>query len=492
MSPDEAATAAFARSYSETGQFTLPEPLNLPAGGLLGARSMVARGADLVPGGFLGLPWLAGTLHALFGEVILGLMGPLLAVIGVLAWGDIWRRLVSLRFGALAATALAIHPAWLLYAARPLMPNVPFVSLALVSLWALISKPKSPGFAGLAGLCLALSLAIRLSEAIWLLPLAAGLLWTFRARLSVNSLAALLTGFLLGMGALLGFQAGTYGAAVGTGYTSAPVVIGSLAPAAPALQSSLLGLLFPFGFHEWSIVRHAWHYGLALQWWWSAAAVFGAVILLRQAYLKPWKPEWPLVTLVATLLIAAWLAAVYGSWTFFDNPDPRLVTLGNSYARYFLPAFVGASVMVATGLDWLWARAGRGAAICLLTILTVLSFQLVIFGPDGWLHSLRVLDTGLLKRAGVLSHTPADAIIITDRSDKYLLGYRDHLLVPLRDDSTYQALPDLAQLAPLYYFGLTLPPVDIAHLESRYLAPVGLYLSPITTLDDETLYHIHF
>jgi hypothetical protein len=104
-----------------------------------------------------------------------------------------------------------------------------------------------------------------------------------------------------------------------------------------------------------------------------------------------------------------------------------------------------------------------------------------------------MVPTATLKRVVIMEHVPRTAVLIMDRSDKYLVDYHQHLLVPLREPSTYAALPALAARGPesLYYFGLTLPPQDIAHLKEVILQPQGLDITPVRTIEDETLYLLH-
>lgn len=494
VSPDEAATAAFARAYAETGAFTLPQPKNVQAGGLLGPRSMVARQDTLVPGGFLGMPWMSGVAVWLLGDWALAWFAPVFAGVAVLAWGDMWRRIVDWRVGTLAAIFLAVHPAWLLYASRPLMPNVPFVALLIGAAWALVRWPFAWYGGALSGAAFVAALTVRTAEAVWVLPLTIGLLWYFRKAYARSACISGIAAALCASGAFAALQAATYGHPLLNGYTyheAAASVLPVLLPAAEATAMPVwLRALFPFGIHERSILRHAWHYGWRLQWWWSVMVTVG-VAWGAVRWWQGWRQRWHVPMTAALIAVAGWLAVVYGSWTFHDNPDPRVVTLGNSYARYFLPAFLLATPFAAHALTAWWkSRAGKVCVPILMLGLITASGALVLRGPDGWQAMRAVLPSALEKREVIIKQTPAESIIIMDRSDKYLVGYRQNILVPLRDEQTYAALGTLAKLAPLYYFGLTLPPEDIDHLQQTILYPQGLTLETVQTVHDETLYRV--
>ncbi|MBU1126637.1 hypothetical protein KJ758_03430, partial [Patescibacteria group bacterium] len=189
---------------------------------------------------------------------------------------------------------------------------------------------------------------------------------------------------------------------------------------------------------------------------------------------------------------AIWLAVVYGSWTFNDNPDISLVTLGNSYVRYWLPLFILASPFAAKGiyqLSRLVPESKFQATLLILptTIAVVLSFWLVFFSVDGLVPTRNHLFEFAQKREYILSSTENESVIIVDRADKFLFPER-RVVVPLRSEQTYAAIPNLEELTSLYYFGITLPPEDIQFLEESLIP--GMEIEIIGTINEESLYLI--
>lgn len=229
-------------------------------------------------------------------------------------------------------------------------------------------------------------------------------------------------------------------------------------------------------------------------------ALFGSMLVL-----STWKKQsffWKAWTISSTL-ISSYLFVLYGSWLFHDNPDPRAISLGNSYVRYWLPLFVLATPFAAQACVWIVDRASmlvkkersdRARQIvlaCLCVLTLILSGRLVFWGADGIFASRAALASFQEKQEAILAATENDAIIIVDRADKYLWPDR-RVVAPLRSDVTYEAIPIMMQNAPTYYFGITLPEKDLRYLKEIKLIGEGLQFVPVITLQDETLYRIEY
>ena len=80
---------------------------------------------------------------------------------------------------------------------------------------------------------------------------------------------------------------------------------------------------------------------------------------------------------------------------------------------------------------------------------------------------------------------------MVDYADKYLFPHRE-VVVPLRSEHTYSHLPALRELAPLYYYGITLPETDLVYLQEEKLIELGLTIEPIEEVFNETLYRIDY
>jgi len=118
------------------------------------------------------------------------------------------------------------------------------------------------------------------------------------------------------------------------------------------------------------------------------------------------------------------------------------------------------------------------------------SSRLVIWGVDGFVQTHQNLESFIEKKNIVLEQTPDDSIIVVDMADKYLFPGRN-VMTPLRDDQVYAYIPEMVDVTDVYYFGITLPEVDIEYLETVVFINSGLVLDEIVTIGDETLYQIN-
>ncbi|MEK7632547.1 MAG: hypothetical protein AAB473_02030 [Patescibacteria group bacterium] len=492
-SPDESANAFFARTFAETGSMVASEPLNAVAQGVIHPRSMIAPGTAILPTSFLGFPFVSGGLRYIFGEFIQYFFTPIIAALAIAA---LWWTVRKLSNNELLADCSAffalIHPAFWYYGARVMMPNVAFVSMLMVGVAAFVlaCSKRSSIIGFIAGLIFATGLTMRLVEAPMMMAVVAVVLVAYRKSLPWKVLCGVAIGGAIVLGAYLVGNSALYGSALTTGYTLPDARSTTDAVVAISPIASIGHLLLPFGFHPRAMVTNVFHYG-----WWlypvsSTLAVIGAWFAwTAKEHRKAWR------TFVVCLGVAAvWMAVVYGSWSVADNPDPKAITIGNSHVRYWLPLFFASSVLVALGVLRIRKKMTHGlkstvGSIMLVVIIATLSAQTVFLGSDGLIAARAAAIASIEKRAGVLADTEYNAVVIVDRADKYLFPYR-RVIVPLRSDSTYAAMPMLAPIVPLYYFGITFPQSDLEYLNSEKLGAMGLSISPVVTIQDETLYRI--
>lgn len=521
ISPDEAANQFFAATFARTGTLEVFDPLNLAFGDALHPRSVISLNGFLMPGGFLGIPLLFGMLACLFGIWTIPFWTPILAVMAVYAWDATARRWFGEHIGRISAILLALHPVWILYTARSLMPNVPFVSFLLFAVWFLTCRPvrsfaswignsaphcawilakkRAYGDAILAGISLGIALMIRPSEIIWIAPCAAIALWWQRRSIAPRASAVFVIATILSLLPLLPLQQRLYGSPWKIGYTagvqttSATLVVVAAPLTLRATVESFLSPVLPFGIHPRLVWKEAIAYGPSLMWWMFILAAIGLFVMWRTSPKEERATRRGYVLLAAG--VTAYLLVLYGSWAIHDNPDPRLVTLGNSYVRYWLPAFVLLLPICAAGLEWIASRAHTERLrtvtyVSLILACATFSAQIVLFEPyDGLLADTVVLQKSTIIRDGVLARTEPDSVIVVDSADKILWPYR-HVLHPLRDEATYALIPRIATQGPAYYYGLTLPPQDLTFINEVKLAGTPFIFYPMQTFGNETLYHV--
>ncbi len=488
VSPDENAAYVFASTFAEAGRLSIPEALNDELGGLLHPRSTVGFGDTIIPASFVGFVLVLGVIGAMFGNYAMYFVTPLLAVIAIMLWRECVRRVFKHELLAdVAAFLLMIHPAFWYYTGRVMMHNVAFLALLVAGVWCCL-RSQRPWVYGIAGLFFGAAMIVRTSEIIWLTAAIAVVFIGYRAAIGWRSLMTFALGFATMLGLLGVINATMYGGPFVNGYTAqypyAAVVISDEAATA-VIEEPKRNFLLPFGFHERVILKNVIDYGWKLYPWMSVLAIAGLILAVaeRDEHKQLWRR-----LAVFTLVLAAWFAVVYGSWKIIDNPDPSIISLGNSHVRYWLPLFALASVFGARALVYMlgdrsWLRKVFTGGLVVLS--TLLSFELVVFGHDGYLPSRAALETFVDKETRILALTEPEAIVIVDRADKYLYPER-RVVVPLRSQATYSSLPAMLEQAPVYYFGITLPEKDINHLNDVLLQGASIEL--VDTMNEESLY----
>lgn len=504
-SPDEAANVFFTEQFAESGSLIVDQPLYESSFGMLHPRSMTTFSGALLPGSFLGLPIVAGVFEGIFGEGAGVFVTPILIILALLAWRSCVKELFgSNRLANLSVFFLAVHPGFWYYSMRVMMHNAAFISCLIMGLWFFLAKPLRLHVhwryldALLGGVMIAAALFFRGSEIVWVVAslLAVLAFALFKKWIRWPFLLAAVFGLFLGLLPVLYFNADTYGNPFTTGYTATEsfvdVTSAEVGDEAVESRSVIASILFPFGFHERVLLRNSTRYVFTLYPWISLFSLIGFIWFLTQKRDRS-KWEWRVFSIVGVGL-SLWLVLMYGSWVVHDNPDPNAVTLANSYVRYWLPLFAVGSVFAAYAVDKLWAKRSyyRSMMIALILLCAVgLSLNLIWFGIDGVLETRQNLEQYQDKRDEILLLTEADAIIIVDYADKYLFPHRQ-VVVPLRSEHTYTHLPTLRELAPLYYYGLTLPEEDLRYLQEVKLVDSGLTIEPLEEIYNETLYRIDY
>jgi hypothetical protein len=534
LSPDETANAIFAESFADDRTLFLYEPLNPLLENSLFPRSAASIDGRIMPTGFVGLPALYGMKISVLGSWALPFLTAVAAAIAVFFWRATVAKVFGREVGWWAAILLALHPAWIYYTARGLLPNVLFTSLLIYSVFFLIVRPfqnikkiSFPLDALLAGAALGLALFVRTSEALWIAAaLAIGFI-AFWKTIGWQRLDFFVAGVIIMLAPLGSLNTSLYGAPWKTGYTldSTSVIASSQgeaissgiasSPSAPRNDEwrqrieNVLRPAFPFGLHPRGVWRHVRDNAFLLYWWMALLNLAGFVLMIMRRVTPSGVPDSAQdevralagklggrtrrTFLIIFFLVTGWLAVMYGSWKFNDNPDPNFLTIANSYSRYWLPVFVLATVFAALTCTRLESRFSRWRLLiraALIAVVAALGIQSTFFFPrDGLLAASAVLERSVDIRADLLNRIEPDAIVIADRGDKLLFPYR-RVRVPLRDATTLRLIPRYLSEAPLYYYGLTLTAEDLAYFNDAQLGPQALRMELVKTYDAESLYRI--
>lgn len=522
-SPDEMSNHYFSTLFSGSSELWRFESINIKAESRIHPRSVKVVDEFLVPGGFIGMPVLFGSIAKVLGDWVIVYLTPLFALFAVIAWGALVSAVFSdgkkgrivytpegIRIGLVALLLLLSNPVWWYATARTMMPNVLFVALLVIGVTVFLVRPVDTFFrwkAGgaysrlrildfvIAGVLLSFAIAVRPSELPWVLLSAVIFGIVYRKAFPVLGSVITAVSAAVTAAPLLLLHHSTYGSVFSSGYGE---TLGNI-PAEIArggLGMRLLGplqpYLFPLGFAPRTALHNFITYGVGFFWWWSLAVIVSAVILLAYRDTKKKVRQSVRTFGWIVLVTSVWLILFYGSWVVQDNPDPNAVTIGSSYFRYWLPLFMFSTVVVARAVVLVADRLkGRVRALfvpAVITVFSVMSAYAVFTSPQ---EGLRTVRENLVRYEeevnAVLAGTEENAVIVVDRADKLFFPARQ-VMYPLRDDATYATLGRLKESAPLYYFGITLPAEDVTYLRDVRLAPLGLSVEHMMTFTEESLY----
>ncbi len=461
-SPDALVNYHFSRFWSETGTLTFPAS-GVPGYEYVVPRSAKVAGASIVPAGFWGLPFFYGSLNVLFPSLLLPYWTLIFAVIGLLAWYWLWKKVWSIPAAIIILALTAFHPAWWYYSFRSLLPNVLFCSLVMIAslLWYqfLNGSRRCRWTLTMASLVTSLALIVRPSEIIWLAPVVAFVI--YRQKISRTYWFGLAVGLLALILIWLAINSQVYGQLAAFAYNL------------QALPGKSLWL--PFGFHPRLIWNTVWNYGFTFFLAHSLLAIVGLYVILRSSN------AWRNLYFTSVLIISVVLPLYYGSWILSDNPEPGAVTIGSSFVRYFLPIYILltpaiAAVLLQTG-KWVGKFQYLVAGVVIVVLMLVSSGR-VLYQPGEGVISLRQ-ELCKYQSVGqqVVDTTEPEAIILTPRSDKLIWPYR-RVITPSGDDGYLRAIPGiLKEGVPVYYLHLPLSDQGRQELQSDW-SQYGFTLGP--------------
>src|SRR3989344_2649162 len=483
--PDETANYFWIKNFVEGKGLAVFEPLNLVAQNQIHPRSFNVRpDGSLVPGSFLGLILYYGFLAKIFGVKLIIYLTPLLAIFGVLAIYGILRRFFGEKVALISAILLLIQPAWWYYSVTSLLPNVPFISLILLSVYFAVKKEKlTIDNLIFAGVFAGLALAIRPAEIVWVSLIYLAIFIYLRKSLSLLKLSIFFSLIFLIILPVFYQQQILYGGFLVSGYSQLQNLNSADCQSCTLVKS----LFLPFGFHPALAVYNFWTHFVSRFWVWSLLAILGLIAYLVQS--KHQKNE-IFSYLMVSLFIFGWIIIYYGSWQFSDLLTIHLNILGLSYVRYFLPLYILALPFVAFGLIWLVSFFKNQFQIFGLIVFIILlgyfSAKLVLVEKvDSLLPVKNRILTYHHLAASVNEITPENSVIVTIRKDKVFFPERKviHTFDSLSaSEEILEILPALAKVAPVYYYALG--PEEKLEFDN------GFKLEEIKSFGAERLYEI--
>lgn len=495
-SPDETANYFFASLFAKESSLKFTDPLNSIGQGLIAPRSMRVINAATAPAGFLGLPIIYGSLAKVFGQSAIPFFTPVLAIVGLIFFFLLIKSFFNERTAQIAVALTAILPPFWYYSAKSLMPNIAFVSFFIIALFflRLALRHKILVYYLLFGATAALALMVRPAEVVWLFPLVLFCFIINWRKIKFWPLLASLGMFILIFSPILYFNNQIYGSPFSIGYS-----FKSAFASESLVQSgiTLLGSVFlPFGFHPAEIVKNLFNYTSGLFPIWTFLFFLGWLIFFSQALIDAiqGKKYFKLLYFLAFAALGGYLAIYYGSWNFHDNPDPSAITIGTSYARYFLPLYLFSIPPFAFVLQKFVGRFKLVfpvfAVFLFLSLFLVSYGQIVLERPEGLNSVKKNLAQYQQIAKVVLEKTEPDAVIIAGRLDKAFFPSR-RVIFKLNNGADYARIKELIGAGyPVYVFDFTLKTdEDLKFMNQRDFEPYGLKLEPsVAYFETQSLY----
>lgn len=468
-SPDATANYHFARGLFEGRGLAEPARDIGDVSEFLFMRSSRITGGFELPVGFFGLVLLYGFISKLLFMDLIPYLTVVAAAGGVYAFFQILREFFPGRIAFISALLLMVHPAWWYYTNDSLFPNVLFISSALFCLWLLVSGSKRSSRNQLfcSGLLCGIALLVRGIELVWFLPLVATCMIVLQSRIRPRTAALFAFGAVFPVAAAIIYVGSTTPLLFPFGYA-----VGS------ASDAGLAETFSPFAFHPRLIAQTGWNYLVKIFWPYALLSGIGIFSILLG---KPLQKKWIWWT-GATAALSAVLLVLYGSWRIIDHPNSAAVTIGTSYVRYFLPIYIFSIPFAALVLDNLPEFARKSAARMLRPFLgmslLVFLWHTAITGSDESILAKQATLKGYSELAAwVVGNIPHDAVIVTDKSDKYVWPHRT-VITSYQSDAALAALEKLVRedRYPVFFMGREFFP-DIPGVDAERLSSFGLSLA---------------
>lgn len=491
-SPDETVNWTTALRIANNTGVGVYEPLNRQVENVIHPRAMTVVGDYIVPVSFLAMPMLYGAIAAVSSVYVLPFLTALISALVLPAVYGIWRRYFTERVALLATVIWAFHPALWYYTARAMYHNVLFVDLLILTWWVyLMARDREWKFDWVLAFVLmaSLAVAVRLNEAVWIMPLLVVGVWAEQNawRWKQYVVAVVTAGIF--WGGWYWLQHSVYGVAGAVQYNLPSENVGWL--------RQMVSLLWPFGFDFATLSTTVQRYFLVLLWplwllvWLAAVRQWENVHTSVKDMVSPY--------FVITVAVTAWLVLYYGSWGVVDTVGVSGVTVGNSHVRYWLPVFMLWVPYVAIGIEtvsgWFTVRHRRLVASAVLLLVVSYGFLITFFDRYEGLTAVATrLQLSRETASFVNAITPEDAIILGDRSDKVF--YPDRRVISPGNmpyhtyDQVVRALPVLLDKGSVYAYAVGKMDVDITSKLGEvgivagqpYALPDGAWLYPLIKL----------
>jgi hypothetical protein len=546
LSPDETANYFFAKNYAKTQDLAVFEQANLFGEEIVRPRSIRSDHGWLKPVSFLGIILLYGKIATYLGTWIIPYLSPIFASLGIVFFYALIKKLFGRQTGLIVALILATFPVYFFYTVRSMFHNVLFTVFLLGASYFIViclpdrQKIKKKFFnfslsykqilsylwALLAGIFLGGAAGARSSELLWLLPVLF-IAWLFYVRrLGFTRLVLVVAGFILALLPVFYWNQILYSSPFYGGYGEMNTSIQEMSAAGGKILHTnlskesfsryreafnvILDNVFYFGYHPRQSLDMFYYYVMVMFPLLCVLTFFGFFIFVVQAFRKI--KRGPILYLLVWFVLSSILVLYYGSWQFYDNPDPSRFTIGNSYTRYWLPMYIMAMPLAALFIVSLAKAISKTVKLkealpsrerlrkmlyflvaALISGIWIFSSSIfVLFGSEEGLMTLYYNHFRDKENAqAILELTEDNAIIITQYHDKQLFPERKIISALLTSNEINEVLGKLLNHYPLYYYNFAFPEKDLTYLNERKLPPFGFNIELIERRGPFGLYSLY-
>lgn len=447
-SPDEAANRLMAQQWARTGTLRVTTGLTAPQLAVFHPRSFAIQGNTLLPGSFVGFVMLQGL------ALKVGSAGPiiftlLLSLVSVWAWYRIGRRYWEWPWALAAAALLCSLPVLIAHQLLPYTQPAVYVSFLLLTGWALLryQEHQTVGRAIVVGLVYGLALFVRPVEVLFTGPIIAVVMLAHEKKWPLFLVTVAIT--LLGQIPWLLAAQQAFGAALASGYTTEGISVTNASAGLPIWKA----LLTPAGgAWSWNWLRTARDYLLLLYPALSAMTILALAMYFRRKFVDAKK----VLKIGAVGLFIVYSLAYYGSWDLYPDAPASRIGSAASYARYWIPLYVG---LVAGTIVFLRRTfpSFRPAAYTIIGLAIVANLWTWWQHPAGYRSVMAADRTAQQLLTTIISRTEPNSLVIAGHNEKLLVGTRLTSFAYPAKDQDWALVTEIVAERPVYILGIDAP-----------------------------------
>lgn len=448
--PDANANYFFVKLFTENNTLSFYEPLNIITDNILHTRSINVLNGSLVSMSWLWPIILWASLAKIFGLFTILWLNPILAIFSLYLVYAISQYLFKDKnLSILIAALLTFFAPWLYFANLVMLPSILIIFLYLLTVYLFMKSFSANGgnliTFSIASLIFSLGVLARPSEAIWLFSILLLSVYFNKNKIKIQHYFVFSLIFLIFTGITLYFNKLVYGSYFSFGYLNLQKTADTI-PVYAGISQFWYQIFLPFGWQTKIFLKNIFYHFILLIWpYWLL--VLTALIILRKKVFSLdniWKKY-----LIICLVVSCLLFIYYANWDIADQSVKQYNKISNSYVRYFLPLYILWLPIFAKSIQVLFKKYSYQSVIIIL--LSIFSLHLAFYAPfDGLLAQKKNIDIYYRQFKEVKKLVPADAIILTIKSDKIFFPEYS-VIVPQGDLPLWPRIAKLLAQRPVFY-----------------------------------------